>query len=123
MEKVKRVYPENLLDIALKDLEELPLDEKMMSVEANFRKIINSLPKLDQTLLKLRFQDEKSYHEVGKTAGFSETYVKDRIECVLLNIKETRMEEILTGKSPAVQLPPVRRKSKDKYRRYFVGKS
>lgn len=97
MSDVAKTYPNNLLYIILQKADEIPSDEKMITVEINFRNVLSSLPKLEQTMIKLRFEEEKSYHDVGRTTGFSEEYVKNIIKKSIYDLQTNRIVEILYG--------------------------
>lgn len=95
MAETVKTYPENLLYIILQSLNEMPAEENMLTAEVNFRNILQSLPKVDRTILKLRFNEGKSYYMIGRTTGFTQEYVKYRIKNVIRRLKTEYIGEIL----------------------------
>jgi len=107
MTETAKTYPDNLLHIILKRLGSMPEEEHMLSIEANFRNVLKTLPKTEQTLLKLRYDEGKSFYIISRTTGFTEDYVKHKINKTIQRLQTEYLEEILRGaKGKSVKVTP-----------------
>lgn len=95
----KTPYPENILAIILRELQVTPANDDMFEIIGNFKEVLKGIPKVEITMLKLYYSENKSINEISRTTGFPEDVVRDKISGILYKCKTEWKDSILQTKS------------------------